>query len=134
MAEMCTDGFHHVALKVPDFEATVRFYTEGLGFEKTGSWGEGDKRAMLLHAGRGNYVEVFAGGVAEEQPGAVLHLAFRTDDCDAAIEKARRAGAVVTVEPKDVVIPSSPKEIPVRLAFCKGPAGETIEFFQNATT
>ena len=27
-----TPGFHHVAIRAVDFDATVRFYTEGLGF------------------------------------------------------------------------------------------------------
>ena len=36
----------------------------------------------------------------------------------------------ITVEPKDIVIPSQP-EFPVRVAFCNGPVGEEIEFFQE---
>jgi hypothetical protein len=31
---------------------------------------------------------------------------------------------------KDVVIPSIP-EFPIRMAFCKGPLGEEIEFFKE---
>ena len=47
------------------------------------------------------------------------------------LEQARKAGAEVTVEPKNVDIPSRPAVAPVRIAFCKGPDGEIIEFFQN---
>mgnify|MGYP000053010412 CR=1 FL=1 len=43
-------------------------------------------------------------------------------------------GAEVTMEPKSLNIPSEPSETPVRIAFCKGPDGEIIEFFQNETT
>ena len=128
-------GFHHIAMRTADFDATVRFYTEGLGFREKISWGEGDKRAVMLDTGDGNYLEVFAGGTDGPTPeGAIVHFALRTADCDAAIRRARSAGADITAEPKDVDIPSRPDPTPVRIAFCKGPNGETIEFFQSATT
>ena len=128
-------GFHHVAIRARDFDATLKFYTEGLGFKEKISWGEGNKRATMLDTGDGNYLEVFAGGQDGSKPeGAIIHFALRTGDCDAAIERARTAGAEVTVEPKDVDIPSRPGPTPVRLAFCKGPDGEVIEFFQNEAT
>jgi len=118
-----------------DFDASVKFYTDALGFTQKIAWGEGDGRAVMLDTGDGNYLEIFAGGADETKPeGAVLHFALRTTDCDTAIERAREAGAEVTVEPKDVDIPSTPEPTPVRIAFCKGPDGEVIEFFQNATT
>jgi glyoxylase I family protein len=86
----------------------------------------------MLDAGNGNRMEVFAGGTGGQHPeGALLHLAFRTSDCDRALEAARAAGAVVTVEPKTVTLPSTPAAV-VRIAFCKGPDGEVLEFFQDA--
>jgi glyoxylase I family protein len=57
----------------------------------------------------------------------------RVADCDAATEQARRIGGEITVEPKDVEIPSAPP-VKARIAFCKGPDGESIEFFQNDST
>ena len=85
-------GFHHVAIRVRDFEATMKFYTEALGFREKIAWGEGDKRAVMLDSGDGNYLEVFAGGTAGEKPeGTILHFAIRTDDCDAALERSRAA-------------------------------------------
>jgi len=123
-------GFHHVAIKVADFEGTVRFYTEGLGFTVATRWGEGDGRAVLLDTGDGNYFEIFAGGrpATEARPGPIQHVALRSSDVDGAIARARAAGAQVTMEPKDVAIPSDPP-VPVRIAFCKAPGGETLEFF-----
>src|SRR5690242_21958338 len=88
-------GYHHVAIRAADFDGTLRFYTEALGFRVKVRWGEGDGRAALLDTGDGNYMEVFAGGkrAPGELPpeGAVLHFAFRTTDCDAALERARAA-------------------------------------------
>ena len=128
-------GFHHVAVKVHDFDAALRFYKEALGFSEKVTWGEGDKRAAMLDTGDGSYLEVFAGGPAEPPAGgALVHFALRTNDVDAAIERARKAGMEVTVEPKDVTIPSAPFQVPVRLAFFKGPGGEVIELFKNDVT
>jgi glyoxylase I family protein len=128
-------GFHHVAIKVHDFEGAVKFYTEALGFTEKISWGEGDKRAVMLDVGDGNYLEIFAGGTREAKPdGSIIHFALRTDDCDKALELARKAGAQVTMEPKSLDIQSKPHVTPVRIAFCKGPGGEVIEFFQNSLT
>jgi glyoxylase I family protein len=128
-------GFHHLAMRVKDFDASVKFYTEALGFTEKIAWGEGDSRAVMLDTGDGNYLEIFSGGADGPKPeGAYLHVAFRTDNCDDAIEQARKAGAEVTVEPQDVDIASRPQPTRVRIAFCKGPDGELIEFFQNEAT
>ena len=125
-------GFHHVSVKVADFDGAVKFYTETLGFRPDVSWGEGDKRAVMLDTGDGNYLEVFAGGTPGVKPeGALLHFALRTADCDAALARVRAAGAEVTMEPTDVDIPAHGRgPLPVRIAFFLGPAGESIEFFQ----
>lgn len=123
-------GFHHLAMKVENFDEVTAFYTEGLGFVPAMSWGEGDSRALMLDTGDGNYMEIFAGGKGAPAEGVFLHVAFRTDDCDHAIECARRAGAKVTVEPKEVVL-GSDRKIAARIAFCIGLANETIEFFQT---
>jgi glyoxylase I family protein len=127
-------GFHHIAMRVQDFDASLKFYIEGLGFAPKAAWGQGDRRAAMLDTGDGNYLELFAGGQDGPKPeGAVVHFALRTTDVDGAIERARAAGAEVTIEPKDVTIASNPP-LPARIAFCKGPDGEVIEFFQNELT
>lgn len=123
-------GFHHLAIRVADFEASIRFYV-ALGFKEKIRWGEGDQRGILLDSGDGNYMEIFAGGSSDPKPeGSFLHVAFRTNDIDAAIEVARAAGAEVTEEPKDLIICQDPRT-PVRIAFFKGPDGELIELFQS---
>lgn len=130
-------GYHHVAIRASDFDATLRFYCAALGYRVAVRWGQGDGRAALLNTGDGNYLEVFAGGKhapGEPPPeGAILHYALRTTNCDAALEQARTAGATVTMEPKTLALESEPK-ITIRIAFCKGLDGELIEFFQNDQT
>lgn len=124
-------GFHHLAIRVTDFDASVKFYTEGLGFLPKLSWGEGDSRAILMDTGDGNYLEIFAGGPQEEKPeGHWIHVAFRTDDCKAALDRAKAAGAKVTMEVKDVTL-GEDTSIDARIAFFKGPDGELIELFQE---
>jgi glyoxylase I family protein len=125
------NGFHHVAIKVKDFEATVRFYKDGLGLKERLAWGEGDGRAVMLDAGSDNCIEVFAGGQAVPVEGTIPHFALRTGDCDAALKRAKAAGATVTMEPTTVEIAAKTGPHSVRIAFVRTPGGERVEFFQD---
>jgi glyoxylase I family protein len=125
-------GFHHVAIRTADWDRSLKFWQEAMGFQLAVQWNEPPRRACMLDTGDGNYLEVF-----EREPlpegaggGVILHLCFRTDNVDAAVERARAAGAEVTVEPKSIEL-SGTITVPVRLAFIKGPGGEICEFFQN---
>ena len=127
-------GFHHLSMKVKDLNKSIEFYVDGLGFVERFSWGEAPKRTVLLDTGDGNYFEISQGDpdqVYEE--GLFGHIALRADDCKAALELARKAGAEVTMETRDVNLSSEPP-IPIRIAFFKGPDGELIELFQDEHT
>ena len=136
-------GFHHIAIRAFDFDATLKFYIEGLGFKPTHSWGEDgrangekDSRAAMLDVGDGNYLEVFAGREGDPSAaipeGGLIHFALRTSDTEAALERARSRGATVTMEPKRVIPPNSARPLEFHIAFIKGPNGEVIEFFDNS--
>jgi glyoxylase I family protein len=126
-------GFHHTAIRSTNFDAVQAFYTEALGLKLKITWGEAPKRGMMLDAGDGNYVEVFERTEsASELESALMHFALRTDDVVAMTEKARAAGAEITMEPKEITIDSSAGPIPVKISFFKGPAGEVVELFENA--
>jgi glyoxylase I family protein len=132
MANKRGPGFHHVALKVYDFDASMKFYQEGLGFTRAYGWGEGDSRAAMLDTGDGNYVELFAGGKKPGEPGTgiIFHYAIRVADTDAAYARALAAGAAVQSAPNIVDIQGD-RVVRVKIAFVYGPDGESIEFFEN---
>jgi glyoxylase I family protein len=122
-------GLHHIAIEASDFDGSLRFYTQGLGFRDVLTFPEEGQTVAMLDTGDGTYVELFSGGSGEKPNGSILHLALRTDDCDAATERARAAGGTITQEPTDTVLEGDPP-VRVRYSFFEGPDGEQIELFQ----
>ncbi|MFG6351157.1 MAG: VOC family protein [Oscillospiraceae bacterium] len=123
-------GVHHICLKTagrPAWEAAIAFYTQVLGCPVVRSWGEGDGSGAMLDLGN-CLLEVFADADEPLAPGVHRHVAFRTDDVDGVVELVRQAGCAVTMEPADKALGEG---YPIRVAFCRGPAGESIEFFQE---
>ena len=136
--------FHHVAIRAVDFDATIKFYTEGLGFRlhfPFTSPGRID-RAAFRDAGDGRFIEVFgqASNVQSEgrrrEPGedrtegALLHFCLRAADTDASYARALAAGATSRIEPVTRRLGEDPL-VEVRIAFITGPNGEVIEFLQS---
>ena len=77
-------GFHHIALRAFDFDATVRFYEQGFGCVRKFGWGSDNTRAALMDVGDGNYVEIFAGREFGDVPeGGIIHFALRTTTIEA---------------------------------------------------
>ena len=125
-------GVHHIALKfmgVEAFEKTVQFYRDVLGLRVVRAWGEGEGSGIMLTTGDA-MLEIFASGTDLPGQGAIRHFALATDDVDACVRAVEAAGYEVFIQPKDIVIASTP-EFPARIAFCHGPVGEEIEFFQE---
>jgi glyoxylase I family protein len=137
-------GFHHVAIRAVDFDETIRFYTEGLGFRVHFPFAVPGRidRAAFLDAGDGRFVEVFGAGSMvqaegrrrqpdeERTEGALLHFCLRVADTDASYARALAAGAVSRVEPGTRRLSEDPL-VDVRIAFVVGPNGEVIEFMQS---
>lgn len=127
-------GFHHTALRVVDFDRCLEFY-HTLGLVTARGWGEAPKRAAMLDAGDGNYLEIFEGGDADApSEGRIIHIALRTPDTDTAHAAALDAGATERMAPRDITIPTHQGELPVRISFVVTPSGEIVEFFQNELT
>ena len=123
-------GIHHVALKcqgVAHYEETVHFYRDVLGIPVLRSWGKEERAAVMLDTGAG-ILEIFANGTDRLEVGALRHIALAVEDTDVCVEAARAAGYEITQEPNDIIIPSNPR-CPARIAFCRGPVGEELEFF-----
>lgn len=123
-------GIHHAAIKCcgeEQFRRCVAFYRDTLGLTVLRSWGEGTGSGAMIDTGSG-IIEIFANAPEALPKGVWPHIALATDDVDECIAVVREAGYPVMVEPKDIVIASEPP-FPARIAFCKGAAGEDIEFF-----
>ena len=136
---MCAllSGFHHVCVKTRDWDRTMSFYKDTLGFAEKIAWRAAPQRAVMLDAGDGNYLEVFEDLAYAPAPnGAVVHFALRTAHLDEVAARVRATGATITMEPKDVTIATTNAHtsVPIRIFFCAGPSGEIIEFFQNSLT
>ena len=130
----CT--FHHVALQTSSFEKSLKFYTEGLGFEvyRTFTASSG-KKVALLDIGEGSYFEIFSDGEThkckKDYAGSYFHLALKVDDAYAAYDQAVKCGGEeMGKAPREMALPSDPP-VPTILGFVKGPDGEEIEFFQE---
>ncbi len=123
-------GIHHVSMKCGTAEEFARakdFYLRVLGFSVVREWPEG----VMIDSGAG-LLEIFCNGTGIRTKGAVRHIAFSTDDVDGIIAKVKAEGYEVFIEPNDITIRSVP-EFHARMAFCFGPLGEEIEFFQEKT-
>lgn len=121
-------GVHHISLKCgtkEELEKAKDFYLNLLGLSIAREWPNG----VMIDAG-GIMLEIFSNGPGIRSKGALRHIAFATDDVDEAAERVKAAGYEVFIGPKDIVIGPEPP-LPARMAFCYGPLGEEIEFFQE---
>ena len=126
------NGMDHVCLKCSDMEEydkVNKFYGEVLGLPVRRTWGTEAEPAVMFELGNSG-IEVFCDAESTLDQGAVRHFALATDDVDACVKAVAEAGYDITRGPEDLVINSNP-EVPVRIAFCIGPVGEEIEFFQE---
>lgn len=124
---MMISGLHHISMKCEtrqEFEQVEAFYCGVLGLTVFCRWEDG----MLLDTGKG-LIEVFLGPNAQHQKGILRHIALETDNVDRCVQAVTQAGWPVFLPPQDKTFPSQPP-YSMRIAFCKGPLGEEIEFFQ----
>lgn len=121
-------GIHHISMKCVAAEELARvraFYVDALGMAVCRVWSEG----IMIDTGSG-LIEVFTNGPGTRVKGAIRHVALLVEDVDETAGRVKAAGYEVFVEPNDKTLDSVPP-YPFRMAFCRGPLGEEIEFFQE---
>ena len=124
-------GFHHVALKVKDFERSLEMY-RALGLREIVRWGEGKGEIAMLDIGDGGRIELFAcGGDEFAVNGKWQHFAMKVDDVEQAYAVALAAGFAPKIAPKVVPLDSKPEKMSINIAFVLGNDGEEVEFFKD---
>lgn len=122
-------GFHHVGLKVKDYDKTVKFYKEVLGLKEKLAWQMGDDPAVMLTMDDGGILEIFGGGTDEDEANPRWpHFAIKVDDVAAMFKKAVEAGTKPRMEPAKLAIGGT---LNVEVAFVYGFGGEVLEFFKE---
>ena len=127
---------HHVAVRVPDFEAEKRFFVEKLDFRVIHEWPYEDQQLAYVAPPNDDqfFIEILGGGT----PGPIAkakyndlgdslrhagfhHACLQVDDVDATVAELRRRGVTIVTEPFDLPV------IQRRLAFFADPYGNLFE-------
>jgi len=130
---------HHVAVRVPDFEAAKRWYVEKLDFRVIHEWRYADLQLAYVGPATDDhfYIELLGDGEPRPVPKPVYtnlgdslrlagyhHFCLNVRDVDAAIAEFRRRGVTIVTEPFELAVISR------RLAFIADPFGNLIELAQ----
>lgn len=98
----------HTAITVKDMEASLRFYTEGLGLKQVFDIPRpetGEPWIVYLQVAKGQYVELFYGGETpnpwNEQLLGFNHLCFAVEDIHAAAARFEAAGYPMDIQPNE---------------------------------
>ncbi|GHO48936.1 VOC family protein [Ktedonospora formicarum] len=128
----------HIALRVADYDQSVRFYTGTLGFELETEWtlGEAAPGLRFAYVRLGSFkIEIIGDGQLTPAPATVdipdhlsrsgfIHLCLRVENLNDTLAELRRRGVEVFVEPFDV------EPISQHLALIKDNSGNVIELAQ----
>lgn len=117
--------FDHVSIVVKNTKVSADFYQQVLGAEVVGTHSDERLKLTLLQAGgQGLELLEYQGqDYVDRERGPVDHIAFRVDNLEQALEKAKAAGApLLFPEPRQV----GDKKI----MFFSGPDGERVEFIE----
>lgn len=127
MAEGKITGLAHIGIKVRDMAASLKFYTEVLGFEKTGEQIFGTSHLAFLNIGTCILELIQAAQYEERTAGQVDHIAVEVKDIEALVEKLKAQGVQFLSDEVNV----APGLLDgVKNIFFVGPDGERFEFFE----
>lgn len=128
----------HLAIRVPDYDQTLAFYSDVLGFKVTREWTLGDAfpGVRFAYLGLGDFhIEVIGDALAIpadptvdvpdhlSRPGLV-HLCLRVPDLDTTVGSLRQKAVEFLAEPFEV------EPIGQRLAMIRDNSGYIIELAQ----
>jgi catechol 2,3-dioxygenase-like lactoylglutathione lyase family enzyme len=153
-------GLHHAAVRTRDWDRTLKFYQDVLGFRVKLAWQEvlgtmderlgaeasrpRNQRWAYLDSGDGSCIEVFEdanfgppvpGTDPTNTPGSpIVHVGIRTSRLDHVWQNARAFGGALGDAPTAYTLHTTSGQGPivVRLCFIQGPSGEWIELIENA--
>jgi catechol 2,3-dioxygenase-like lactoylglutathione lyase family enzyme len=128
----------HVAIRVPDYDETISFYTNKLGFQLGAEWTLRDAvpGLRLAYVRLGAFmIEVIGDAEPAPVPATVdigahlsrsgyIHLCLRVEDLDGTLAELEARGVEILAEPFDV------EPIGQRLALIKDNSGNVIELAQ----
>lgn len=127
---------HHVAIRVPDFEAEKRWFVEKLDFRVVHEWPYADQQLAYVAPPNDDvfFFEILGGGSPKPIPkadysdlgdslryGGLHHACLQVDDVDRTVAELRRRGVTIVTEPFDLPV------IQRRLAFFADPYGNLFE-------
>jgi catechol 2,3-dioxygenase-like lactoylglutathione lyase family enzyme len=127
---------HHVALRVPDYEAEKRWFVEKLDFRVVHEWPYADQRLAYVAPPNDDsfYFEILGDGLPPPIAKSTYsdlsdslryagyhHACLQVDDVDATVAELRRRGVTIVTEPFDLPV------INRRLAFFADPYGNLFE-------
>ncbi|MTI68468.1 MAG: VOC family protein [Firmicutes bacterium] len=115
----------HIAIVIDDIDKTKKFYCNVLDC-KFHSEDENDRLKFLYLKSGEQIIEFlkYKQPFEKRERGPIDHIAFKVEDMEKAIEKAKEYGGVMLFdEPR--------KHNDTRIMFFKGPNGERIEFIEK---
>lgn len=135
----------HVGVCVSDLDRSIRFYCEGLGFERAESFTVGDEFAALMEMDGvaltsqflrrdGHAIELLSFGHPEPQGDrtrrpvntfGLTHLSFRVDDVAEAAAKVEELGGTVHTDTRTTMADGA-----LDFVYCSDPDGTRVELMR----
>lgn len=125
---------NHVAIRVPDHAAAIKWYTEKLDFRLIRKWTVADQQLAYLAPANSNafWIEILSGGKLRPktvykdlnkslEEGGYHHICMDVAHVDRVISELRKRGVVILGKP--FVVPAVSR----KLAFFQDPWGNIIE-------
>ncbi len=119
-------GLAHIGVRVSDMEASLRFYTETLGFELTHRQMNGTTELAFLNIGTCLLELIHPANYQPREAGQVDHIAVEVKGIEALVQRLRAKGVHFLA---DEVNHATALLDGVDNIFFTGPDGERIEFF-----